>query len=152
MTLDEGKDFIARYFGRFGSVRAYLEQIKQDAYRTGYVETVLGRRRYLQDLRAANPMLRSAAERMAVNMPFQGSNADIMKIAMVRLRARMRAGGFRSEMILQVHDELVFDVLPEELDRMAPLIREEMSWAYVLTVPLGVEVKAGPNWDQVSPV
>ncbi|MHB8509711.1 MAG: DNA polymerase I [Candidatus Dormibacteria bacterium] len=152
MSLDEGKEFIARYFGRFSSVRAYLEQIKQDAYRTGYVETVLGRRRYLQDLRAANPMLRSAAERMAVNMPFQGSNADIMKIAMVHVRRRMRHQDLASQMILQVHDELVFDVAPGELALMAPLIREEMVAAYELTVPLGVEVKVGPNWDQVTPV
>ena len=126
MPLDEAKQFIANYFGRFASVRTYLETIKSEAYRTGYVETVLGRRRYLQDLRAANPMLRSAAERMAINMPFQGSNADIMKVAMVAIRRRMREAGMRSQMVLQVHDELVFDVLPGELDALAPVIQQEM--------------------------
>jgi DNA polymerase-1 len=112
----------------------------------------MGRRRYLQDLRAANPVLRSAAERMAINMPFQGANADIMKLAMVRIRQRLRERGARSEMVLQVHDELVFDAAPEELPWLAGMIREEMSGAYTLDVPLGVEVKSGPNWDQVAPV
>jgi DNA polymerase-1 len=152
MPQDEAKAFISAYFTRFANVRAYLEQIKQDAYRNGYVETVLGRRRYLQDLRAANPMLRSAAERMAVNMPFQGSNADIMKLAMVNIRRRMGAAGLRSQMVLQVHDELVFDVLPAELETIKPLIKEEMQEAYQLSVPIGVEVKVGPNWNEVKPV
>jgi DNA polymerase-1 len=112
----------------------------------------MGRRRYLQDLRAGNPMLRSAAERMAINMPFQGANADIMKRAMVAIRRRMRERGARSEMVLQVHDELVFDAVAEELPWLTATIREEMSGAYELSVPLGVEVKVGPNWDQVAPV
>jgi DNA polymerase I len=152
MPLDEAKQFIAAYFGRFASVRTYLETIKSEAYRTGYVETVLGRRRYLQDLRAANPMLRSAAERMAINMPFQGSNADIMKIAMVAIRRRMREAGMRSQMILQVHDELVFDVLPSELDDLAPVIKREMRDAYQMRVPLGVDIKVGHNWDEMAPL
>ncbi|HEV3231707.1 MAG TPA: DNA polymerase I, partial [Candidatus Dormibacteraeota bacterium] len=152
MPIEEARDFIQRYFARFASVRTYLENIKLDAYRTGYVETLMGRRRYLQDLRAANPMLRSAAERMAINMPFQGANADIMKRAMVAIRRRMRERGARSEMVLQVHDELVFDAVAEELPWLTATIREEMSGAYELSVPLGVEVKVGPNWDQVAPV
>jgi DNA polymerase-1 len=152
MPLDQAKQFIAAYFGRFASVRTYLETIKSEAYRTGYVETLLGRRRYLQDLRAANPMLRSAAERMAINMPFQGSNADIMKIAMVAIRRRMREVGMRSQMVLQVHDELVFDVLPSELDDLAPVIKREMRDAYQMRVPLGVDIKVGPNWDQMTPL
>ena len=152
MPLDEAKQFIANYFGRFASVRTYLETIKSEAYRTGYVETVLGRRRYLQDLRAANPMLRSAAERMAINMPFQGSNADIMKIAMVAIRTRMREAGMRSQMVLQVHDELVFDVLPGELDALAPVIQQEMREAYQMRVPLGVDIKVGHNWDEMTPL
>jgi DNA polymerase-1 len=152
MPQDEAKAFINAYFTRFANVRAYLEQIKQDAYRNGYVETVLGRRRYLQDLRAANPMLRSAAERMAVNMPFQGSNADIMKLAMVNIHRRMREAKLRSQMVLQVHDELVFDVVPAELETMKPLIKKEMQDAYELSVPLGVDVQVGPNWNEVKPV
>ena len=152
LPQDQAKSFINAYFTRFANVRAYLEQIKQDAYRNGYVETVLGRRRYLQDLRAANPMLRSAAERMAVNMPFQGSNADIMKLAMVNIRRRMGEAKLRSQLVLQVHDELVFDVVPAELETIKPLIKKEMQDAYELSVPLGVDVKVGPNWNAVKPV
>ena len=145
MPVDEAKEFIKRYFTRFAGVRAYLETVKDDAYKNGYVETVLGRRRYLQDLRAANPMLRSAAERMAINMPFQGSNADIMKVAMVHLRRAFEREGFRSQMILQVHDELVFDVDPGELERVAAVVKREMVGAYKLDVPVEVEVKAAPT-------
>ncbi|MFN2462919.1 MAG: DNA polymerase I [Candidatus Dormibacteria bacterium] len=152
MQLDEAKQFIAAYFGRFASVRTFLESIKADAYRTGYVETIMGRRRYLQDLRAANPMLRSAAERMAINMPFQGSNADIMKVAMVAIRGHMREAGMRSQMVLQVHDELVFDVLPGELDALAPVIRTQMRDAVELRVPVGVDLKVGRNWDEMTPL
>jgi DNA polymerase-1 len=152
MPLEEAKQFIAAYFGRFASVRTYLETIKSDAYRTGYVETLMGRRRYLQDLRAANPMLRSAAERMAINMPFQGSNADIMKVAMVAIRRRMREQRMRSQLVLQVHDELVFDVLPGELDALAPVIKREMQDAHEMRVPLGVDIKVGPNWDEMTPL
>ena len=152
MPLDEARQFIAAYFGRFASVRSFLETIKADAYRTGYVETIMGRRRYLQDLRAANPMLRSAAERMAINMPFQGSNADIMKVAMVAIRGQMREAGMRSQMILQVHDELVFDALPAELDALAPVIKREMRDAFELRVPVGVDIKVGQNWDEMTPL
>jgi DNA polymerase-1 len=152
MPLEEAKQFIAAYFGRFASVRTYLESIKAEAYRTGYVETLLGRRRYLQDLRAANPMLRSAAERMAINMPFQGSNADIMKVAMVAIRRRMREARMRSQMVLQVHDELVFDIVPDELDALAVVIKREMRDAYEMRVPLGVELKVGHNWDEMTPL
>jgi DNA polymerase-1 len=152
MPLEEAKQFIAAYFGRFASVRTYLESIKAEAYRTGYVETLLGRRRYLQDLRAANPMLRSAAERMAINMPFQGSNADIMKVAMVAIRRQMREARMRSQMVLQVHDELVFDIVPDELDALAVVIKREMRDAYEMRVPLGVELKVGHNWDEMTPL
>jgi DNA polymerase-1 len=152
MPQDQARQFINNYFARFASVRDYLEEVKRKAYENGYVETLLGRRRYLQDLRAANPVLRSAAERMAINMPFQGANADIMKLAMVAVRSRMRDAGMRSQMILQVHDELVFDVLADEQDKMAAMVHEAMSTAYELSVPLVVEVKVGPNWDAVKPV
>jgi DNA polymerase-1 len=152
MPIDEARDFIDRYFKRFARVRAYLDEIKKAAYLNGYVETVLGRRRYLQDLRAANPVLRSAAERMAINMPFQGSNADIMKLAMVAIRRRMGEDKMRSQMVLQVHDELVFDADKAEVDHLGRLVKEEMTGAYQLRVPLAVEVKVGPDWSRVEPV
>ncbi|MEA2647460.1 MAG: polymerase [Chloroflexota bacterium] len=152
MPMDEAKQFITNYFTRFAGVRVFLEQIKDDAYRNGYVDTLLGRRRYLQDLRAANPVLRSAAERMAINMPFQGSNADIMKMAMVAIRRRMGEAGLKSQMVLQVHDELVFDADEKELDTLAEIVVGEMSTVYELRVPLGVEIKAGPNWNALKPI
>jgi DNA polymerase-1 len=152
MPIDEARDFIDRYFKRFARVRAYLDEIKKAAYLNGYVETLLGRRRYLQDLRAANPVLRSAAERMAINMPFQGSNADIMKLAMVAIRRRMGEDKMRSQMVLQVHDELVFDADKAEVDHLGRLVKEEMTGAYQLRVPLAVEVKVGPDWSRVEPL
>jgi DNA polymerase-1 len=152
MPIEEAREFIKRYFTRFARVTQYLEEIKSAAYLNGYVETLLGRRRYLQDLRAANPVLRSAAERMAINMPFQGSNADIMKVAMVAIRRRMAADQMRSQMILQVHDELVFDADRAEVDHLAQLVKREMTSAYELRVPLAVEVKVGPDWSRVEPV
>ena len=152
MPIEEAKDFIRRYFTRFARVREFLDEVKKEAYLNGYVETLLGRRRYLQDLRAANPVLRSAAERMAINMPFQGSNADIMKVAMVAIRRRMGKDEMRSQMILQVHDELVFDADKAEVDHLGRLVKQEMIGAYELRVPLGVEVKVGPDWSRVEPV
>jgi DNA polymerase-1 len=152
IPVEEAREFIKNYFARFARVREYLEEVKVSAYQNGYVETLLGRRRYLQDLKAANPVLRSAAERMAVNMPFQGGNADIMKLAMVAIRRRFRERGFKSQMVLQVHDELVFDVDKAELDQVARVIKDEMTGAYQLRVPLAVEVKAGPDWDRVKPI
>ena len=109
-------------------------------------------RRYLQDLRAANPMLRSAAERMAINMPIQGSAADILKLAMIAIRKRLQQASLSTRMILQVHDELVFDVPKKEVAEVATLVRQEMAHAYTLSVPLGVEVKSGPNWNDLKSV
>ena len=152
MPQEEARQFINAYFTRFATVRAYLQVIKDDAYRNGYVETILHRRRYLQDLRAANPMLRSAAERMAINMPIQGSAADIMKLAMIGIRRALRTEGFRAQMVLQVHDELVFDAPEEEMSRLAPMVKREMEGAFELKVPLGVEVSTGPNWDDMTAV
>jgi DNA polymerase-1 len=152
VSQEEARSFISNYFARFSKVRAYLDKIKSDAYETGYVETLLGRRRYLQDLRAANPVLRSAAERMAINMPFQGGNADIMKVAMVAIRGAMREQEMRSQMVLQVHDELVFDVYKDEVDALASLVKREMIGAHKLRVPVEVEIRVGPNWDQVKPI
>jgi DNA polymerase-1 len=135
------------YFATFGGVRDYLRQIVGQARRDGYTETVLGRRRYLPDLNSDNRQRREMAERMALNAPIQGSAADIIKVAMLRVESALRASSLRSRMLLQVHDELVFEVAPGERAALESLVREQMGGAYPLDVPLGVSVGAGADWN-----
>ena len=112
----------------------------------GYVSTVLGRRRYLKDINSQNAIVRGAAERNAVNAPIQGSAADIIKLAMITIHRRFEQENFKSKMLLQVHDELVFDVHKDELELIKPIIKQEMENAYLLSVPLDVEIGIGKNW------
>jgi len=116
------------------------------ARKNGYVETILGRRRYLKDINSGNAIVRGFAERNAVNAPIQGSAADIIKIAMINIHKRFKEENFKSKMIMQVHDELVFDAHKDELDTIKPLIKKEMEGAYKMSVPLLVEVDQGNNW------
>ncbi len=146
ITVDEAHRYVQRYFSRFPKVQAYVKEIPQRARETGYVETLLGRRRYLPELRARQPHIRSAAERMAVNTPMQGSAADIMKLAMLNLYRELGRRGLAAKIILQVHDELLLELPPEELDPTAELLGRSLSTAYELTVPLKVDLKSGPNW------
>jgi DNA polymerase-1 len=126
--------------------------IREVAAEQGYVTTLLGRRREIPELRASNPNLRQAGERMAINMPIQGTAADIVKIAMIRLDRRLREGGFRSRMLLQVHDELVLEVPRGEVDAIAPVVRETMETALPLDVPLDVDVRVGDDWQEMTAV
>jgi DNA polymerase-1 len=135
------------YFERFGGVRDYLRHIVDQARRDGYTETVLGRRRYLPDLNSDNRQRREMAERMALNAPIQGSAADLIKIAMLHVDAALSRAGLRSRMLLQVHDELVFEVAPGEREALEALVREQMGVAYPLDVPLEVSVGGGRDWD-----
>ena len=112
----------------------------------GYVETILGRRRYLKDINSRNQVVRGAAERNAVNAPIQGSAADIIKIAMINIHQKLKEGNFKTKMLLQVHDELVFDAYKEELDTVKQMIKTEMESAYNMSVPLDVEVGTGNDW------
>jgi DNA polymerase-1 len=112
----------------------------------GYVETILGRRRYLKNINSRNAIVRGADERNAINAPIQGSAADIIKIAMIHIQKALEAGNYRSKMLLQVHDELVFDVHKEELETLKPLIKNTMENAYKLSIPLLVDVGVGDNW------
>ena len=112
----------------------------------GYVQTVLGRRRYLKDINSRNAVVRGAAERNAVNAPIQGSAADIIKIAMINIHEQLQAGDYKSKMLLQVHDELVFDAYKPELESLKTLIKTEMENAYKLEVPLDVDMDTGDNW------
>jgi len=149
ISVQEAGDFIARYFDRFPGVRAYMDQIQADAAEKGYVETLLKRRRYFPELQPgsrASSRSRQAAERMAINTPIQGSAADIIKLAMIRMHARLKAEGLRSRMLLQVHDEVVLEVPEDELAVTIALVKETMENAVTLAVPLKVDVETGPNW------
>jgi DNA polymerase-1 len=147
ITSAEASVLMEEYFERFGDVRAYLKDVVKQASTDGYTSTVLGRRRYLPDLASDNRQRRDMAERMALNAPIQGSAADIMKVAMLRVAEAITAQGLESTMLLQVHDELVFDVAQGERETLEALVREQMGNAHPLSVPLSVSVGAGHNWD-----
>jgi DNA polymerase-1 len=152
MSREDAHAFIDAYFRNFPAVTTYLEQVRNHAREYGWVETFIGRRRYIADIRAANRQLRFAAERMAVNMPIQGGAADIMKQAMILVDVALREAGLRSRILLQVHDELLLEAPAEEIDALIPLLRERMGAAEALQVPLEVDVKVGDNWGDMTPV
>ena len=129
---------------------SYLESVVAKARSTGYTETILGRRRYFPDLNSENRMRREAAERMALNAPIQGSAADIIKVAMINVDQAIADHKLSSRMLLQVHDELVFEVAPGERDELEALVREGMGAAYALDVPLDVSVGVGLSWDAAA--
>ncbi|MCU0623143.1 MAG: DNA polymerase I [Gemmatimonadaceae bacterium] len=142
----EAKQFITTYFERFAGVRAFLDGMVEQARGRGYVETIFGRRRYIPELGDKNFNIRAFGERVAQNAPIQGSAADLIKVAMIRLHQRLGADGFAAKMLLQVHDELVFEVPPDELDRLSALVKTEMEGAASLAVPLVVELGSGATW------
>ncbi|MCA0131002.1 DNA polymerase I [Winogradskyella alexanderae] len=146
LTRSESKELIDTYYATYPKLRIYIQDQVDFARDNGYVQTVLGRRRYLKDINSRNAVVRGAAERNAVNAPIQGSAADIIKIAMIRIHDKLKAGKFKSKMLLQVHDELVFDIYRPELEDMKVLIKTEMENAYKLEVPLDVELDIGDNW------
>ncbi len=148
----EAQEFISRYFATYSGISYYMLHIKDQARQQGYVTTLLGRRRSIPELQQRNPNLRAAGERMAINMPIQGTAADIMKIAMIRLRERLRREGSAARLLLQVHDELVLEVPRGEVATLAPLVRETMATAMPLDVPLDVDVKVGDDWERMTPV
>ncbi len=152
ISIGDARQYMDRYFLRFPRLRAYMEEMPGRAREAGYVTTLLGRRRPLPELRARNPALRQAAERMAVNTPMQGSAADIMKIAMLRLRGALQQDHLSARLLLQVHDELLLEVPRRELETTASAVAACMSEAYELRVPLKVDTKAGPNWLDMKPV
>jgi len=155
LTQAEAENFVAQYFGRFPKVREYLETTIAQAKNKGYVETLSGRRRYfpvLQSTASEKEQARRRAEREAVNAPIQGSAADIIKQAMLGLHRALRERGLKARMIIQVHDELILEMPQEELETVAPLVRELMESAYPLRVPLKVDLKAGPNWGEMTPL
>lgn len=150
ITRKEAAQFIDQYFDVFQGVRKYMDDIVQDARRDGYVKTLLERRRYLPEINASNFNLRSFAERTAMNTPIQGTAADIIKLAMVRMDQVLNERKLRSRMLLQVHDELVFEVPQDELEIMKELVPETMEKALSLSVPLKADVSYGDNWYEAK--
>ena len=148
LSRSEAKELIDTYYETYPKLKAYMSAQVDFARENGYVETVLNRRRYLKDINSRNAMVRSGAERNAVNAPIQGSAADIIKLAMINIHNRFKKEGFKSKMLLQVHDELVFDAHKEELEIIKPIIKYEMENAFKMNVPLDVEVGVGENWLQ----
>ncbi|GGK23713.1 DNA polymerase (POL I) [Pilimelia terevasa] len=150
IATDEARALMEQYFDRFGGVRAYLHSVVAQARQDGYTSTMLGRRRYLPDLVSDNRQRREMAERMALNAPIQGSAADIIKVAMLRLDGALREANLRSRMLLQVHDELVLEVGPGERAALEEVVRREMGGAAALSVPLEVSVGVGRDWDTAA--
>lgn len=150
LTRGEAARFIAAYFERYPGVKSYLDSTRGQARERGYVETLMGRRRYIPGLDSGNRQVREAAERMAINMPVQGTAADIIKVAMVRLQGEIDRRGMGSRLILQVHDDLLLESPREEVGQAAALLQDVMFGAMQLSVPLKVEVKAGPNWGDME--
>jgi DNA polymerase-1 len=146
VSRSEAKSLIENYFATYPRVREYIDECVEKARQTGYIETLLGRRRYLADINSRNAVVRGYAERNAVNAPIQGTAADIIKIAMIRIDQRLTAEGLRAKMILQVHDELNFSVPREELEQVRQIVVQEMENACALSVPLVAECGVGDNW------
>jgi DNA polymerase I len=146
----EAKELMSEYFRRFGKVRDYLRTVVESAKANGYTETIFGRRRPFPDLASPNRIVREAAERAALNAPIQGTAADIIKRAMIAIDRDITDGGLNSRMILQVHDELIFDQAPGERQALETIVVNRMSQAAELRVPLDVQVGYGPNWDAAA--
>ena len=146
LSRKESAELIDAYYATYPKLKSYMSSQVDFARENGYVQTVLGRRRYLKDINSANMMVKSGAERNAVNAPIQGSAADIIKIAMINIHKKLTSENWKSKMLLQVHDELVFDVHNSELEKIQPMIKHEMENAFIMDVPLDVELGMGKNW------
>jgi DNA polymerase-1 len=150
LSREEANHFITSYFKKYPGIKEYLEATKQQTRKVGYVETILGRRRSIPEINSGNRILREAAERMAINMPVQGTSADIIKLAMLKLYREMTNRRLKSKLLLQVHDELIFEVPEGEVIEMKGLVSRLMSSALKLSVPLKVDIKTGRNWGQLE--
>lgn len=146
----EAKTYIDNYFELYRGVKDYMDQVIEQAREQGYVTTIFNRRRYLPEINSSNHNTRSFAERMALNTPIQGSAADIIKLAMLKIDQIIQEGGFKAAMLLQIHDELLFEIEESELDFFAPMVQREMEQAYELSVPLKVDLKWGCNWEELK--
>jgi DNA polymerase-1 len=150
LSREEAAQFITSYFEKYPEVKKYLDLTKQQSREAGYVQTLLGRRRFIPEVDSSNRQVREAAERMAINMPIQGTSADIIKVAMINMERVMSEHRLKSKMVLQVHDELVFEVPDDELEHMRQLVPEIMSNALELSIPLKVDTKTGRKWGEME--
>jgi DNA polymerase-1 len=150
LSREEAAQFIALYFEKYPRVKEYLEATKEQARKLGYVQTVLGRRRFLPEINSANRMVREAAERMAINAPVQGSSADIIKVAMINLHREIEKRNLKSKMLLQIHDELLFEVPEAEVAEIKSLVAQLMPHAFELCVPVKIDIKLGKNWAEMG--
>src|SRR5262245_3064054 len=146
ISRDEARSLIHNYFEKYPRVRAYIDETVALARKDGFVKTRTGRLRYLRDINSRNISLRNAAERLAMNSPIQGTAADMLKLAMIKVHRALRHGGFRTKMLLTVHDEIVFDMFRSEQPTVIPVIEECMKTALPMKVPIAVEVGIGKNW------
>ncbi|MFC1899311.1 DNA polymerase I [Chloroflexota bacterium] len=150
LSREEASQFIKAYFEKYPGIKEYLDSTKEQVRKKGYAETLLGRRRSIAEINSPNRQVREAAERMAINMPVQGTSADIIKVAMINLYREMTERRIKSKMILQVHDELIFEIPDDELEIMSMLVPKIMTTALKLSVPLKVDIKAGKNWGEME--
>ena len=146
ISRNEAKKIISDYFDNFPAISAYINDVIAATREKGYVETLFGRRRYLPDINSRNATVRSLAERNAINAPIQGTSADIIKLAMTRVSRRIDEAGLKSRMVLQVHDELVFDAMEQEAETLKKIVVDEMENVIKLSIPLTVECNYGKNW------
>ena len=150
ITPPAAQELMDKYFQRFGGIRDYLTTVVDQARKVGYTETVMGRRRYLPDLMHDNRQRREVAERMALNAPIQGSAADIIKMAMLKVQSAIDAENLKSRLLLQIHDELILEVVAGEEEVLSTLVRREMGSAYPLRAPLDVSAGIGQTWNQAA--
>ncbi len=148
IPVKEANQFITSYFHRYQTVEKTIEELKQKARTTGYAETLTGRMRHLPDIHSSNHIIRASQERLAVNTPFQGTAADIIKMAMIQVEKKLNNSHFRTQMLLQIHDELLFEAPDEEIDSVVPIIQQEMENVMKLSVPMKVDVAIGKNWKE----
>ena len=146
ISRKEAKDYITKYFERFSRVKSYLDGLKEKAEELGYSATMAGRKRFLPDIYSKNRTVKAMAERIAINSPIQGTAADIIKMAMIKIDERLKSGNYSSKLLLQVHDELIFEVPERELQEIQELVKYEMENIVSLCVPLTVDVGFGTNW------
>ena len=150
IDIKQAKEFIDNYLKTFPGIQEFMEKEKADAYKNGYVKTLMNRKRVVEELKSKNYMIRSSGERMALNTPIQGTAADILKKAMVEIYNEFNKRGLKSKMLIQVHDELVFNVLKSELDEVTNIVRDIMENTFVLSVPLKVDIEYGNNWYEAK--
>ena len=150
LSAKEGKMFIEAYFGQYPGISEYIDSVKSQVKNSGYVETLIGRRRYVPEAKSSNFHVRGAGERMAINMPIQGTAAEAIKIAMLRIQQRIDSLHMKTMMIVQVHDELIFEVPTNEIAQLQKLVLEIMPNVLDLQIPLDVEIKIGTSWGDME--